>query len=382
MEINVKKIKFLATPEERARRDERQHALDAQYGNPIHELQGMYSATRWGKWAFQAITLISTAAFIFRVSFSHAAEFLGHTLATAICGTISVLAAYSVERMLEGNQVPFWKKLFVTKRFDVVLFLLAFFFSAIVIGGAYSGMMVVADNGNAPTLTETTSLHGSMQKSLDAKDNEIRKIQSCQIKGGYCWKGNLTEKGHARIAALQAEKEALLASMQSTNAVTSSVNTSKVETHQEKTAKAQHYLGMLALGSEAIKFIIFIFWGYRSLEISRFQRKGTYMTEDEDDDEIIEDETYDMYQEEEVGNSLPPTAGGANQIDPVYQANLKEHTSAMNYRRVLATRFSEHKRIGKHDIETLKGQWNRNEDRIARISAQLKQAYIRLPFPS
>lgn len=380
MDFDVRKIKLLSTPEERARKEAQENHLDAQYGNPVRELQTMYNATRTGKWAFQAITLLSTAAFIFRVTFSHAAEILGIVAATAICGTVAVFASWAVEKMLEGNHVPFWRKLFITKRVDVVLLFLAIFFSAIVVGGAYSGMQVIGEGqGSAPVIESTTTLAEKTQESYDKKDAEIRKIQSCQLKGGYCWKGNLTEKGHARIAALEAEKSALLETMKSTNAITSEKNAIVTGQHLSKIERAQGYLGMLALGSEFIKFIIFIFWGYRSLELARWQRKSNISPTLPEPEEDIEDETYDTH---DLGNSYPPSAGGANQTtDPMMGAHAETYRKGIGFRRVLETRFREHYASGRHNLDALRSQWASNERRTQKAAEELGQEHIMLSYP-
>jgi low affinity Fe/Cu permease len=387
MDFDLKKAKFFSTKEENARQQAAQHKLDAMYGNPVYELNLMYRATTLGKYAFQSVTFLSTAAFLFRVTFSHVAELIGDVAAFAICGTVSVLASIAIEKMLEGNHVPFWKKFFLTWKADIVLGLMAIVFTGVVVAGAFSGMMVVGEGqDNSPAAESTTDIHRKTQEQIDNASNEISRIQNCQQKGGFCLNGKITAKGTARIDALTAEKAALLQSLNSTTSLVGTVNLEKKTAYEAKLEKAQKYLGRIAIGSELIKIMCFVFWGYRSREMALYKRKNAanFPDDDEDEEEIVEDETYDTWnQEEEMGNALPPVAaGGTSQMaDPVYRANLEEYTRGIGYRRTLATRVKEANKNGS-SVVGLKSLWKSNEERIEKSSIQLNQTYIRLPFPS
>jgi cell division protein FtsB len=271
MDLNLKDIRFFSSEDEKRQIEENQLSKDSDFGNPHSELAMMHNATKWGIYFFASITLLSTAALIYRVTFPHLAEITGTAVATVAVLFMAFGAAIAIEVMLRGNWEPFMKKLFVTSKLDVVLGGLSVLFTGIILYGAITGMEVIADTDkNQPQLESVAKSGESTNAMIASNKQEIDLLRNGKGKGVYAWKGKPTPQANKRIAELEAQNTQALTALGALSKTTEATNAAKITTFNDKAAKAVHYLSMLAIGAEILKIIIFVFWGYRSWQLNQF----------------------------------------------------------------------------------------------------------------
>jgi hypothetical protein len=250
--FNLKNIKIFSTTEEKESQELEQMHRDADFSNPHSELAMMHNATKWGVNFFAAVTLLSTAALIYRVTYPHMVELLGTSIATISMLCLAFGCAFAIEKMLRGNWEPFFKKAFIKGEIDVVLGSLGVVFTSIILYGALTGMEIISEEGKKDPQIESISASASaISATIEANKSEIATLSAGKGKGVYAWQGKPN-------------------SMTSLSKTTEAANAAKIETFTTKQAKAVKYLSILAIGAEILKMIIFIFWGYRSMQLNAF----------------------------------------------------------------------------------------------------------------
>jgi cell division protein FtsB len=393
MDFNVKNIKLFATEEERRAIEQKQLELDSDFGNPENELAVMYRGTKWGIHFFAAITLLSTMALIYRVTCPHLIELIGVILANIISLGIAFGAALAVEVMLRGNWEPFCKKIFVTGRLDVVLGGMGILFTGIILYGAITGMEIIAETNQVqPEIESVAKSSESINSTINANKKEIEELRNGKGKGIYAWKGKPTPQANKRIKELESQNTQALGAITSLSTATEKANATKVELFSDKAKKAVHYLSILALGAEIIKLIIFIFWGYRSMQLKSYRTGGVQENEKtveqpkkiEKTAEFAAPTPAPIAVEKPVKNETPPPpSGGAGMGNGKATSNsdVAEHRKAMNYRSTLKTRFKKCYTEDAFDLDALIEQWETNEMRIERICGKMNMPYTYCEVP-
>lgn len=381
LNINLKEV--FSSPGEReamARQKEQEEIAHSDYGDPARELKEMFEVSQKAKLAFQAITLVSTAALLYRVLISHSVDILGETVGSVVCGFIVILAAYFIEKMIEYSHKPFWKKIFTQGQFSVIMFFIAAVFTSTVIFFAYKGTQVMAEDSFVEAQTESVvSMQLSTNERLAEINKEVAKIQNCEIKG-YCWRTNLTKEGRARLSELSAEKRDLSASLLAATNATTASNMEKVENSKNKLSKYQKYLSIVAMGAEVLKICIFIFWGHRDGEITEWRRtKGLIGGSPVYEIEDFEDE--DEYEAEPTQPHPSPIRNRdvGYKTDAKVQDYQKLYDNAIQYRDVFTTRTRNN-----HNFQNPRRSWEENEKKLklACIELGLNYSYQTMPVSS
>lgn len=397
MDFNVKNIKLFATEEERKAIEQKQLELDSDFGNPENELAVMYRGTKWGIHFFAAITLLSTMALIYRVTCPHLIELIGVILANIISLGIAFGAALAVEVMLRGNWEPFCKKIFVTGRLDIVLGGMGILFTGIILYGAITGMEIIAEtNQGQPEIESVAKSSESINSTISANKKEIEELRNGKGKGVYSWNHKPTPQANKRIKELEAQNTQALGAITSLSTATEKANATKIELFSNKAKKAVHYLSILALGAEIIKLIIFIFWGYRSMQLKSYRTGGVQEEEKqveqpqkvakpvENPAPIVNEKPIETERPvQKVTPPPPPPSGGAgmgNEKATFDEKDIAEHRKGLNHRATLKSRFKAYYEEDK-DIDSLCEQWAWNENRIERACAKLgvKFTYLEIP---
>jgi hypothetical protein len=371
MNIDLKNIKFFSTEEEREKREMQQISQDADYANPHSELAMMHNATQWGIYFFACITLLSTSALIYRVTYPHLAELVPANVAAISMLFVSFGASFAIEKMLRGNWEPFFKKLFVKGELDIVLLGLGAVFTAIILYGAITGMEIISEVGKSdPQIESITASAASINATIETNKKDIALLAAGKGKGIYTWQDKPTPHARKRIQELEAQNTAAFNSLSSLSKTTEAANAAKIETFTTKQAKAVHYLSILAIGAEILKFIIFIFWGYRSMQLNAFVPKPSKPAQEKP---IPEKPKYEDKDQEDLAQirkkysppmSPTPSTSKKQSDDPAATA----YKNALNYRGVLVSRFREIHSAGgskmADKLTNLETLWNDNEDRL------------------
>lgn len=272
--FNLKNVKLFSTEQEKEDMEKKQHEKDSSFGDPKSELAVMHNASRWGIHFIACVTLLSTMAFIYRVTFPHVTDLIGETAAAISMLTLSFGIALAIEIMLRGNWEPFFKKLFVKAEVDMVLLFLGILFTGVVVAGAFTGMEIISDEGaKAPEIESISASSASMSSMIETNKAEIATLNAGKGKGVYAYQGKPTPHAKNRVKELEAQNTAAFNSITSLSNTTEKANAAKIETFTAKQAKAVRFLSRLAIGCEILKFVIFIFWGYRSYELKNFDPK-------------------------------------------------------------------------------------------------------------
>lgn len=289
MDINIKNMKLFSTAEEKEAARIEQLRKDAMYGKPENELTALYTVARVGTPVFHIVTAASTAAFVYRVLFSHLAELGGEWLGAALALLIAIPLALAIEWVIAATWKPAAKKLLTLGKLDVWLFTLAIIFTCITFIAALSGVSISAENAAGELQQESiTAVATQHNDRMAAIDKEITALQAGKVKG-YSWKGKPTDKAIARIDALQREKETAAAALTTTAATTKSANDTRAAGYDQKIKKAQSYLARLAILCEIMKLIMYFVLGYYSRELMRWYSgetkvKGVAITQEDDED--------------------------------------------------------------------------------------------------
>lgn len=378
--LRLKDIKLFSSEEEKKAAEARQIQHDADFVDPHKELATMHDATKWGIYFFSAVTLLSTAALLYRVTFPHMAELVGTSAATISMLVLSFGVALAIEIMLRGNWEPFCKKLFVKGELDLVLGSLGVVFTGIILYGAITGMEIISDAGKTdPQLESVTASAASTNSTIEANKNEIALLMAGKGKGVYAWQGKPTPHAKKRVAELEAQNTAALNALTALSSTTEKMNAAKIETFSDKQAKAVHYLSLLAIGAEILKLIVFVFWGYRSMQLNAFTPKPSTPA----------NPTTPLPQPEKPKNNIDPDIEAVQRIRKTFpvpistpqssgaktdNAAVDAYKKGLNHRAVLTTRFKDY-RVAKKDTTNLEEQWEINEDRIWEACKELGLEY-------
>ena len=255
--LNLKDIKLFSSTEEKKAAEARQMQYDADFSDPHKELSTMHDATKWGIYFFSAVTLLSTAALLYRVTYPHMAELVGTSAATVSMLVLAFGVALAIEIMLRGNWEPFFKKLFIKAELDIVLLGLGVVFTGIILYGAITGMEIISEVGKTdPQLESVTSSTASTNTTIEKNKKEIELLMAGKGKGVYAWQGKPTPHAKKRVAELESQNTAALNALTALSTTTEKMNAAKIETFTDKQAKAVHYLSLLAIGAEILKLIV------------------------------------------------------------------------------------------------------------------------------
>lgn len=270
MDVNLKNIRLFATEAEREKARRSEIEKDMQYGNPKEELRQLEIVSKWGVWIFHFITAASTTVFIYRVIGSHLAELFGG-FGSAMAFGIGVIAAFVIELILTGTWKPFFKKMFNTGSFDVILFTLGIMFTAVTLKAAFAGVDIMAEDSAGQLKVESVvASQATYEKAMKDIDGEIATLSAGKGKGVFSWKGKPTPQAQKRITELQKEKGQRTENMTALSSATGKANDISAMTYETKLKKAQGYLGLLAAISEIIKLILYTFLGYWSLQLKKW----------------------------------------------------------------------------------------------------------------
>lgn len=377
--FNLKNIKLFSTEQEKAELEQKEHDKDSDFGNPKSELATMYNASRWGIHFIACVTLLSTMAFVYRVTFPHVTELIGETAAAISMLVLAFGLALAIEIMLRGNWEPFFKKLFVKAEVDLVLLFLGALFTTVVIAGALTGMEIISDEGaKAPEIESISATSASMSGIIETNKAEIATLSAGKGKGVYAWQGKPTPHAKNRIKELETQNTAAFSSITSLSTTTEKANAAKIETFTAKQAKAVRFLSRLAIGCEILKFVIFIFWGYRSYELKNYDPKPTTP-------------------QKPVATPIPvapvksiatplPVVTAAPVVSPISGAKSDNAAKQVwrvktNNRGPYKDKFKQHFLYGKFDYDKLVKYWQDNEDALFEACMEMGFEYTEMPAP-
>jgi hypothetical protein len=180
-----------------------------------------------------------------------------------------------------------------------------------------------------------------------------------------------------RIESLESEKESIRQSLNTVSTTTAATNQIKVSTSEEKVKNAQKYLGQLALASEAIKIIMFIFLGYRCLQMNKHEQEQEQEQGKAAKKPVI---TSNYHEKEEESIVSSPRVG---KDEAIHREGAGMYRLAVAARSTYKNRFKAYFSGAKgHTYESIVKSWVKNEARYAEACDLSGEKYVYEPMPT